>query len=142
MSSRESLICDSRRKAEPKLRDFAFSLDLRDGRLLVPTEAAWGTSEPLEIASTAIAAGVSRLIVLDLARVGTDQGPGTLPLLKALRFSHPGIELIAGGGIAGPEDLGSLEALGVSVALIGSALHDGRLKCSPSGLVWSSRESG
>jgi phosphoribosylformimino-5-aminoimidazole carboxamide ribotide isomerase len=36
------------------------------------------------------------------------------------------LELVAGGGIRGPEDLARLEARGVSAALIASALHDGR----------------
>ncbi len=119
----------SRQRAAPTLRSdsYAFSLDLRGGRPLVPTAAAWGTSDPQRLAHMAIEAGLRRVIVLDLARVGTGQGLGTLSLLAALRTSHPDIELIAGGGIAGLEDLRVLNDLGLDAVLVGSALHDGRL---------------
>ncbi len=105
----------------------AFSLDLRDGRPLVPTESAWGTADPLQLAEIAIEAGIRRMIVLDLARVGTGAGTGTEPLIAGLRTSHPALEIVAGGGIAGRDDLARLESAGASAALVGSALHDGRL---------------
>jgi len=37
-------------------------------------------------------------------------------------------ELIAGGGIAGPEDLLGLKRLGVEGALLGKALYEGRIR--------------
>jgi phosphoribosylformimino-5-aminoimidazole carboxamide ribotide isomerase len=105
----------------------AFGLDLRDGRPLVAPAADWGTSDPIRLADRAVALGVNRLIVLDLARVGTGRGPGTLPLLRGLRAAYPTAELIAGGGVAGPDDLARLADAGTSAALVGSALHDGRI---------------
>lgn len=105
----------------------AFSLDLRAGRPMVPTPATWGTDEPRDLAGLAIAAGVRRLILLDLARVGTGAGVGTEPLLEAIHADHPGVEVVVGGGVAGPGDLRRLEDAGASAALVGSALHDGRI---------------
>ena len=43
------------------------------------------------------------------------------------RRAHPGIELSAGGGVRGVEDLDRLRQCGVAAALVASALHDGRL---------------
>lgn len=103
-----------------------FSLDLRDGRPLVETADAWGTDEPLAIADRAIEAGCSRLLLLDLARVGTGQGPGELDLLDALAH-RPGLELGLAGGVRGPADLHACADAGASFVLVGSALHDGTL---------------
>lgn len=103
-----------------------FSLDLKDGRLFGPVER-WGTIEPREVARLAIEAGVRRLIVLDLARVGCDTGTGTEALCRDLRAAHPEVELIAGGGIRGREDIQRLAEAGVQAVLVASALHDGRL---------------
>ena len=103
-----------------------FSLDLNGGRPLGDT-AAWGTTAPHEIAARAVAVGVRRLIALDLARVGVGDGTGTEALCARLTAAHPGVEVIAGGGVCGPADLRRLWACGVRTALVASALHDGRL---------------
>ncbi len=105
----------------------AFSLDLREGRPLVPTSTAWGSDDPRRLADVALQGGIRRLIVLDLARVGMGQGLGTLPLLSAIRADHPAIDLVAGGGVSGVGDLRDLGAAGASGVLVGSALHDGRI---------------
>lgn len=105
-----------------------FSIDLRDGRPLVATEAAWGTSDPRELAGRAVRDGVRRILLLDLARVGRGGGTGTLGLLRSLRAIVPtGAELAVGGGVAGPADLEAAAAAGAGVVLVGSALHDGRI---------------
>lgn len=105
----------------------AFSLDLHAGRPLGEL-SAWGKTDPLDIAIRAIEAGVRRLIVLDLAHVGSSQGTGTGELCRRIREDFPGVELLAGGGIRGREDLLHLQKNGVSAALVASALHDGRLR--------------
>jgi phosphoribosylformimino-5-aminoimidazole carboxamide ribotide isomerase len=102
----------------------AFSLDLKGGRLLGRADM-WGT--PASAADRAIKAGVRRLIVLDLERVGEGGGTGTEELCAAIRARHPGIDLIAGGGVRNEDDLRRLELLGVNGTLIASALHDRKL---------------
>jgi phosphoribosylformimino-5-aminoimidazole carboxamide ribotide isomerase len=103
-----------------------FSLDLKNGQPLGDL-AAWGTSDPLAIAQHAIAAGVGRLLVLDLAHVGVGAGTGTDGLCKRLRREHPQLEIATGGGVRGPDDVRRLHAAGVDYVLVASALHDGRL---------------
>ena len=106
----------------------ALSLDLRDGRPLVDTRPRWGTADPLRIARRGVDLGIRRLIVLDLARVGTGRGLGTEGLLEAIRSLGPrDLELIAGGGIDGPIGLDRASSLGIDGVLIGSALRDGRI---------------
>ncbi|MGL4553577.1 MAG: HisA/HisF-related TIM barrel protein [Gemmataceae bacterium] len=94
-----------------------FSLDLRDGRPM----GTWG-GDVWGIAAAAVEAGATALLVLDVARVGTAAGPGTEALCAALRAAHPGVELLAGGGVRGRADLARLEAAGVDGALVGTAL--------------------
>lgn len=103
-----------------------FSLDLKAGAAL-GNAAPWGTSEPEAMAAQAVALGVRRLIVLDLARVGVGDGTGTEDLCARLTAAHPGVEVIAGGGVRGAADLRRLRTCGVRTALVASALHGGRL---------------
>ena len=106
----------------------ALSLDLRDGRPLVDTRPRWGTADPIRIARQGVDLGIHRLIVLDLARVGTGRGLGTEDLLEAIQSSGPrDLELIAGGGIDGPIGLDRASRMGIDGVLIGSALRDGRI---------------
>lgn len=102
----------------------AFSLDLRNGQPLVAT--TWG-DDPLRIASLVAEQGAGAMIVLDLARVGAGAGVGTLGLIASIRRARPTLDLVAGGGVSGPEDLRRLAEAGASGVLVASALHDGRI---------------
>jgi phosphoribosylformimino-5-aminoimidazole carboxamide ribotide isomerase len=104
-----------------------FSLDLKDG-LPLGNLSRWQTRDPWLIATQAIAMGVRRVILLDLARVGEHAGTGTEELCKRLASRHPEVEIVAGGGIRDRTDLQHLEACGVRAALVASALHDGELR--------------
>lgn len=101
-----------------------FSLDLKEGVPLGDT-SHWRSAEPSDIAAEAVAAGASSVIVLDLARVGVGQGTGTEDLCRALAARFPQLEIIAGGGVRGPDDLHRLQGAGVHGVLVASAIHDG-----------------
>jgi phosphoribosylformimino-5-aminoimidazole carboxamide ribotide isomerase len=102
-----------------------FSLDLREGEPVVPRTWSGGRA-PLTLAGDAVRAGVGAVLVLDLARVGTGAGVD-LGLLSAVRDAHPGLELLAGGGVGSSGDLERMAAVGCDAVLVASALHDGRL---------------
>jgi phosphoribosylformimino-5-aminoimidazole carboxamide ribotide isomerase len=104
-----------------------FSLDLKDGQPL-GDRSAWRAQDTETIAAQAVAAGVRRLIVLDLAKVGTAAGTGTEGLVARLAQTHPQVEVVAGGGVQGVEDLRRLQCAGARAVLVASALHDGRLR--------------
>jgi phosphoribosylformimino-5-aminoimidazole carboxamide ribotide isomerase len=70
---------------------------------------------------------VRRLIVLDLAQVGTGTGTGTEELCRRLGEMYPDVEIIAGGGVRDEKDLDRLAQCGVKAALVASALHDGKV---------------
>jgi phosphoribosylformimino-5-aminoimidazole carboxamide ribotide isomerase len=104
----------------------AFSLDLRDGRPLATAmdTPAGITSEG--IARRAADQGIETMIVIDLSRVGTRQGPD-YALIERLRRLVPGHTLVAGGGVLGPADLRTLTDCGCDAVLVANALHDGTL---------------
>jgi phosphoribosylformimino-5-aminoimidazole carboxamide ribotide isomerase len=66
-------------------------------------------------------------LLLDLARVGTGKGTGTMTLLKRLRAEDSDLEITVGGGVSHGAELLALEKAGADAVLVGSALHDGRL---------------
>ena len=103
----------------------AFSLDLRDGVPIAP-RLDIPSNQLDDLAARAVDAGVSAVIVLDLARVGEERGPD-VPVVARVRASSPGTTLIAGGGIRGLADLVRLAEAGCDGALVATALHDGRI---------------
>jgi phosphoribosylformimino-5-aminoimidazole carboxamide ribotide isomerase len=103
-----------------------FSLDLKAGKPLGDL-SAWPEPSPVSIADAALMRDVKRMIVLDLANVGTGKGTGTSELCRHVISSCPEIELITGGGIRGRDDLIRERNLGATAVLIATALHDGRI---------------
>ena len=105
----------------------AFSLDLRGGRPVVARSSSIPSDEaPRDIAARARDAGVRALIVIDLARVGTNSGLD-LAQLAEVRDAVGELDLLAGGGVRGADDLARLAAAGCDGALVATALHDGRI---------------
>ena len=103
------------------------ALDCRDGR---PTVRGWtedaGAGDAVSVAREFAALGVRALLVTDVARDGAMTGPN-LGLLASIRTVFPG-EILASGGMRGPEDLPGVDrALGGGPrgAIFGRALHGG-----------------
>lgn len=103
-----------------------FSLDMKAGVPLTQ-DPDWRGASPLELMSEVHCCGIRRVIVLDLADVGSGQGTSTLPFVGQFRAHFPELEIIAGGGVRGLADLQQLKTVGTNAALVASALHDGRL---------------
>jgi phosphoribosylformimino-5-aminoimidazole carboxamide ribotide isomerase len=103
-----------------------FSLDLKAGQPLGNLER-WQSNDPFAIAQRAVSAGVRRMIVLDLARVGVSGGVGTEDLCVRLKRACPEVRLLAGGGVRGIDDIRKLRSTGIDNVLVASALHDGRI---------------
>lgn len=103
-----------------------FSLDLAQGRPLGNT-SGWRSSDPSEIAVEAVDAGIRRMIVLDLAAVGVNEGPVSLALCGRLRDAFPELSLVTGGGIRGGADLRQVRSARVDGVLVATALHNGRV---------------
>jgi phosphoribosylformimino-5-aminoimidazole carboxamide ribotide isomerase len=67
-----------------------------------------------------------RVIVMTLARVGSDMGPD-VPRLRSIQRTAGNRLLFAAGGVRDAGDLRTLKEGGIAGALVASSLHDGRL---------------
>ena len=104
-----------------------FSLDLKAGRPLIDPTATWPDESAIGIARTAIQAGMTQMIVLDLISVGEQAGPSTLSLCDEIRGLSPQMTLITGGGVRGSADLQTLRSRAIEGVLLATALHNGAL---------------
>jgi phosphoribosylformimino-5-aminoimidazole carboxamide ribotide isomerase len=102
-----------------------FSLDFHAGKILsqCPTLAAMRPMEALEHLQSA---GWPEVILLDLSRVGSGEGVN-LTLVAEARANFPELGLVVGGGVANPEELIELKALGIDGVLVATALHCGTI---------------
>jgi phosphoribosylformimino-5-aminoimidazole carboxamide ribotide isomerase len=106
------------------------SVDLSDGTML-GNLARWPVRDSRDIGAAiecAVANGVRRIIILDLSRVGLGRGAGTEGLCRIVASTYSQLEIFAGGGISGIDELRTLRATGIAGALVASALHDGRIR--------------
>lgn len=98
------------------------SIDLQAGVVRAPV----GIDTPQQLVTLAAEAGLNRVILLDLARVGASAGP-PLDLLASLQPHSPGLAFYAGGGVRHRTDLEMLDQAGAAGALVATAFHRGIL---------------
>ena len=103
---------------------FIVSLDLLGDKVLVKLGFD-GCKNALCLLRDFRQIGVLGFIVLDLARVGSGEGVNMDFLKKAI--SNLGTGVYVGGGVRGVADLIELRDLGVSGALVATALHNGKI---------------
>ena len=94
---------------------------------ILADDSEWPESTADQIADRAVASGVTQMIVLDLADVGTSTGGSTAELCRSVLKRHPQLKLIAGGGVRSMDDVRRWSQVGIDELLVASALHDGRL---------------
>lgn len=104
----------------------ALSLDVRGDVVVRDANASGVPRDPLRVAELAVERGIRRILVLDLARIGTERG-ANLSLPRAIRERWPEIELVIGGGIRDAEDVRAAANAGADAVLVGTALHQGRI---------------
>ena len=100
------------------------SFDMKNGQLL----QRFGLEEsydPIEILREFENMGLGQVILLDLARVGSEEGVD-LPFLKKV-LRQVSLKVFVGGGVRNLDELSRLNEIGVSGALLATALHSGRI---------------
>jgi phosphoribosylformimino-5-aminoimidazole carboxamide ribotide isomerase len=70
--------------------------------------------------------GANYFFCTDIAKDGMMMGPST-DLYKKILETHKGIQLIASGGIRHLEDVVSMKEIGMSGAIIGKAIYEGKI---------------
>ncbi len=102
-----------------------FSLDMRAGQVLSACPDLAGI-QPSALLQKLSVSGWNEIILLDLARVGT-QTSLEWSLIAEARRRFPEIQLIAGGGVRSAGDLEELIRSGASGVLLATALHNGSI---------------
>jgi phosphoribosylformimino-5-aminoimidazole carboxamide ribotide isomerase len=105
----------------------AVGIDARDGRVAVRGWTETSSLTAVELARRAVEVGFRTLIYTDIARDGTLQGPD---VRGALRLQQEGAAVIVSGGVASLDDLQRAAEAGLSGAIVGRALYEGRLDLS------------
>jgi phosphoribosylformimino-5-aminoimidazole carboxamide ribotide isomerase len=102
----------------------AVGIDARNGLVAIRgwTETSELTAEAL--ARRVAGEGVRTVIYTDVARDGMLSGPD---IEGARRLQAAGVDVIASGGVAGPDDLRAVRDAGLAGAIVGRALYEGRL---------------
>lgn len=104
----------------------AAGCDLRDGVVAVKgwLESSGVTAD--EFFSRMTALGIDTIICTDIARDGAMRGANAA-LYGEIMAAHPGIKLIASGGVSGMEDIGRLRVLNLYGAIVGKAYYTGAI---------------
>lgn len=104
----------------------AAGCDLRDGVVAVKgwLESSGVTAD--EFFSRMTALGIDTIICTDIARDGAMRGANAV-LYGEIMAAHPGIKLVASGGVSGMEDIGRLRALNLYGAIVGKAYYTGAI---------------
>jgi phosphoribosylformimino-5-aminoimidazole carboxamide ribotide isomerase len=100
------------------------SLDLMGERVLSGFELG-ALKDPVALLREFQEAGVSQIIVLDLARVGSGEGVNVPFLREVLRNIKANVYV--GGGVRDIKDLVELKGIGVFGVLLATALHSGKI---------------
>ena len=100
------------------------SIDLMEGKIVGRLKSIRSLNPP-SLAQLIRKIGISNIIILDLARVGSNRGIDEATIRKVVEKVQA--EIIVGGGIRDIEDLERLGRLGVYGALVATSLHTGRI---------------
>jgi phosphoribosylformimino-5-aminoimidazole carboxamide ribotide isomerase len=100
------------------------SLDLMSDRVISGFELG-AFKDPVALLCEFQEAGVSQIIVLDLARVGSGEGVNMPFLREVLRNIKANVYV--GGGVRDVKDLMELKGVGVFGVLLATALHSGKI---------------
>ena len=100
------------------------SLDLMGNSVISGFELG-ALKEPMALLRKFQEAGVSQIIVLDLARVGSGEGVN-ISFIKEIARNIKA-KVFVGGGVRGIKDLVELKTLGVFGVLVATALHSGKI---------------
>ncbi len=103
------------------------SLDMKCDEVLVPPNFD-GPQGAMALLREFQNMGVSQIILLDLARVGSAEGINSVLARHILQ--QLSLNVYVGGGVRSAADLVELKSLGVTGVLLATALHEGRISVS------------
>ena len=109
--------------AEVPVERVAVAVDAREGKVAVRGWTEISSLTAVELSRRALGAGIRTLIYTDVARDGMLEGPD---LDGALRLQQAGADVVVSGGVSSLADLQRTAEAGLSGAVVGRALYEGR----------------
>ena len=109
--------------ADVPVERLAVGIDARDGKVAVRGWIETASLTAVELARRAVDAGIHTLIYTDVVRDGMLQGPD---VSGALRLKDEGAAVIVSGGVSSLADLRRAAEAGLSGAIVGRAIYEGR----------------
>lgn len=100
--------------------------DVKERKIAVNGWKDESSRELLPFLEEYVEKGVRKVICTDICCDGMLQGP-SVALYQEVLEHHPGLHLIASGGVSCADDLRALEAAGVPAVIFGKALYEGRV---------------
>jgi phosphoribosylformimino-5-aminoimidazole carboxamide ribotide isomerase len=100
------------------------SFDMKNGHLLSRFSLE-RFPDPIDVLCEFQKMGLSQAILLDLARVGSEEGIDWVFLRRVLE--HVSLKVFVGGGVRNLDDLVKSSEMGVSGVLLATALHSGKI---------------
>ncbi|MGQ9642051.1 MAG: HisA/HisF-related TIM barrel protein [Candidatus Bathycorpusculaceae bacterium] len=101
------------------------SIDLKKGKVTSVSETI-RSMNVISLVERLERMGVEQIIILDLDKVGTEQGVNLKVVKRVLKKA--GVKVLVGGGIRSIKDLKESGDFGVHGALVATILHKGKLK--------------
>jgi len=109
--------------AEVPVERLAVGIDARDGQVAVRGWIETASLTAVELARRAVGAGIHTLVYTDITRDGMLRGPD---VSGALRLQDEGAAVIVSGGVSSLADLRRAAEAGLSGAIVGRAIYEGR----------------
>ena len=100
-------------------------IDAKDGMVAVEGWVEVSNVSAIDLALKMKSFGIKTVIYTDIATDGMLKGPN-LEAMKEM-IEKTGMDVIASGGVSEEKDLENLEKCGVSGAIVGKAIYDGRV---------------
>lgn len=100
--------------------------DTRNGKIAVNGWKEESTQELMPFLTDYTGRGVTKVLCTDISKDGMLEGPAT-ELYRDILTAHPGIHLIASGGISCMDDIRTLDKAGIPAVVFGKALYEGRI---------------
>lgn len=102
------------------------ALDIKGNETCYQAWQKQSRKSPLAFLSDLTCRGVEVVIVTDVERDGSLEGPN-FQLYQALTKRFPNLRIIASGGVANKDDLEVLGKTGVEAAIVGKAIYEGKI---------------
>jgi phosphoribosylformimino-5-aminoimidazole carboxamide ribotide isomerase len=105
---------------------FFIGADIRGGKIMYKGWQSESTFHWKEFIALWHGEGITDFFCTDVERDGELAGPATSLYSEMLKL-FPTIRLVASGGVSKPGDLADLEKAGISAAIVGKAIYEGRI---------------